>query len=317
MAAGQRYSVLFRAKDNPEKSTYFIQLESRERPTVTRGFAVLNYAKSVNNTKFFPPPAPVLTLPNITLGFLDYELNPVHNHTHSFPKAEDVTRRVTMTVHQAVQGPTIWLENHYPWTEAFPAEPYLVSLYKNDGLEFPSMTRALNNSGLDPITRAFPAQIGEVLEIVIQNTGADAGGLDVHPFHAHGAHYWDLGSGNGTFNATANEEKWAALGTRPVLRDTTVLYRYESATGNGTVQGWRAWRIKITEPGVWMIHCHILQHMLMGMQTLWVMGNSSEVLGKVPKPEVEGYLTYGGDVYGNESHWPSVVHYWDDWAQNQ
>jgi L-ascorbate oxidase len=125
------------------------------------------------------------------------------------------------------------------------------------------MSRALANNGLDPITRAFPAQIGEVLEIVIQNTGADAGGLDAHPFHAHGSHYWDLGSGNGTYNATANEAKWKESTGSPVLRDTTVLYRYEMTTKNGTDAGWRAWRLRITEPGVWMVHCHILEHMLM------------------------------------------------------
>jgi hypothetical protein len=54
-----------------------------------------------------------------------------------------------------------------------------------------------------------------------------------------------------------------------------------------------------------------------GMQTIWVMGNETEVLDKVPRPEVKGYLTYGGDVYGNESHWPTVVHYFDSWAENQ
>jgi len=58
-----------------------------------------------------------------------------------------------------------------------------------------------------------------------------------------------------------------------------------------------------------------------GMQTVWVMGNETEVL-KLPKPEVEGYLTYGGDVYGNESHWPAVLHYQDaqgagGWIENQ
>lgn len=54
-----------------------------------------------------------------------------------------------------------------------------------------------------------------------------------------------------------------------------------------------------------------------GMQTVWVMGNETELLRNVPRPEVEGYLTYGGDVYGNESHWPTLVHYSDLWAQNQ
>jgi L-ascorbate oxidase len=166
-----------------------------------------------------------------------------------------------MTVHQAVRGMTIWLENSYNWTEAFPLEPYLVSLYKDDGVEFPSMERALANNGIDPVSRAFPAQIGEVLEIVIQNTGADSGRVEAHPFHVHGRHYWDLGSGNGTYDRAANDAKWA--GKEPAVRDTTVLYRYGTSTGNGTVQGWRAWRLRVTEPGVWMIHCHILQHMVM------------------------------------------------------
>lgn len=166
-----------------------------------------------------------------------------------------------MTVHQNIRGFITWATNHYPWTEAVPAEPYLVSLYKNDSLEFPDYNRALANNGIDPVTRAFPARIGEVLEIVIQNTGADTGGLDNHPFHAHGAHYYDIGSGNGTYDPAANEAKLA--GTKPVLRDTTMLYKYGTLTGNGTAAGWRAWRLRVTEPGVWMVHCHILQHMIM------------------------------------------------------
>lgn len=53
------------------------------------------------------------------------------------------------------------------------------------------------------------------------------------------------------------------------------------------------------------------------MQSVLVFGNSTEVLTKVPTPEVEGYLTYGGSVYGNESFWPTVVHFQDMWADNQ
>lgn len=47
------------------------------------------------------------------------------------------------------------------------------------------------------------------------------------------------------------------------------------------------------------------------------MGNETELLGKVPAPQVEGYLTYGGNVYGNVSHYPEVVHFNDLWAGNQ
>lgn len=138
-----------------------------------------------------------------------------------------------------------------------------MSLYKSDDVYFPSMERALANEGIDPITRVFPAQIGEVLEIIIQNTGADANGLDAHPFHAHGLHYYDIGAGNGTYNATENEAKLASLGHTPVMRDTTMLYRYGMTIKNGTLAGWRGWRLRVEQPGAWMIHCHILQHMIM------------------------------------------------------
>jgi L-ascorbate oxidase len=103
------------------------------------------------------------------------------------------------------------------------------------------------------------------------------------------------------------------------------------------LSGWRAWRIRIEQPGVWMIHCHLLPHMVFGMQTVssyrdkmplfqltamanasqvWVMGNSSQVLA-VDQPDVEGYLNYGGSVYGNKTHAPEVVHYFTNWTQTQ
>ena len=53
--------------------------------------------------------------------------------------------------------------------------------------------------------------------------------------------------------------------------------------------------------------------MLMGMQTVWVFGDEADLLpgsGEGVSPvDVSGYLTYGGDVVGNASHAPSVVHF--------
>lgn len=45
------------------------------------------------------------------------------------------------------------------------------------------------------------------------------------------------------------------------------------------------------------------------------MGNQSEVLGLIARPGVEGYLTYGGSVVGNETHPPDVIEFFslDDW----
>lgn len=216
----------------------------------------------------------------------------------------------------------MWAQDETPWIESFPTEPYLVSLYKNDSIEFPSIERAQANGGIDPVTRTFPASLGEVIEIIIQNTGSDVGSVDVHPFHAHGAHYYDLGSGNGTYDYIENEEKIRGLSL--ARRDTTMLYKYAEKTIPGIDMGWRAWRLRVTEPGVWMVHCHILQHMVMGtclpslcspltndnigMQTVWVMGTEDEIM-RVPIEHILGYLEYGGSVNGNETHDPHVVHF--------
>lgn len=80
--------------------------------------------------------------------------------------------------------------------------------------------------------------------------------------------------------------------------------------------------------GAWMMHCHVLQHMIMGlwnhlglglpcplthlltnlllgMQTVWVFGNASSILAKFPNPPfVNGYLDFGGDAYGNDTYDP-------------
>ena len=225
IGSGQRFSVLLHTQSKPNKQQYFLQLETRERDNLTRSYAVINYGPPFNssNLLFYPPTSPPLTLPPTDISFLDYQLRPHYSPTYSsrdLPTAAEVTRRVNITVHLSEpDGALIYLEDGYTWNEGLLKEPYLVSLYKNDSVEWPCMARALNNSGLDPITRAFPAEIGEVLEIVIQNTGSDGGEMETHPWHAHGAHYWDLGSGEGVYDAVANEAKWANSTGKPVKRE--------------------------------------------------------------------------------------------------
>lgn len=272
IGSGQRFSVLFKTKPRNDlsKSQFFLQLETRDRPSLTRSYAILDYKIPSSKRVIVPKASPLtlptgeppLTLPPTTLGWLDYQLLSLFPNP-DFPLTSEVTRRVTIRTHQIIgKGSITWAQDDAPWIESFPKEPYLVSLYKNDSTKFPSLIRAHKNHGIDPITRVFPADIGEVIEIIIQNTGSDVGSVDVHPFHAHGAHYYDLGSGNGTYDPATNEEKLKGLNL--AKRDTTMLYKYTEKTTPGADMGWRAWRLRVTEPGVWMIHCHILQHMVMG-----------------------------------------------------
>lgn len=311
IAGGQRYSVLLKSKSegdlrNANRRQFYMQLTTLARPEVLTNFAVLDYSSGIGvdvTTVPSPPPLPVAKL---VQGWLDYELEPFHPD-QTFPKLEEVTRRIIINVHQNVSDHVIWLQNGYDWVQTLPQAPYLVDIYTGKLDPAETYHRAISRgNGFDNVTRTFPAKMGEVLEIVWQNRGTvNNGGVDAHPFHAHGRHYYDIGGGDGLYNATANEERLRTY--QPIQRDTSVLYRYRKETEPLAPSGWRAWRIRVTNAGVWMYHCHILQHMVMGMQTVFTFGDRGDILAQMG-PVDPGYLTYGGSAYGNATWAPRVQH---------
>lgn len=234
VSPGQRFSFLLDTLKKPEKQYYYIQVESREFGNLTRSFAVLNYGppETVSSPPVYPPASLSLTLPKTDPYWIEYSLRPYNNPKHpaashnalDFPTAKEVTRRVNITSHLDFPGGLFtYTINGQTWTENLVHEPYLVSLYKDGGSNWPSMERALEHDGLDPITYAFPADIGEVIEIVVQGTGSVGGGTETHPWHAHGAHYWDLGSGEGAYNREQNEARWRSSIGHPIRREYVSL----------------------------------------------------------------------------------------------
>ncbi|KAK5998734.1 Laccase-like multicopper oxidase 1 [Cladobotryum mycophilum] len=330
MGSGQRFSTLFKTKSCDDlkklgRLDYYMQIETRDRPTVVTNYAVVRYSNTCKlegsdlhvPTTSYPKTAPIKLPPTIN-GFLDYKLEPFY--PNNFPSASEVTRRVHLNAQQVMNKWLTWRNNNISWTEdsndplphVTPYSPYLVSMYKNETRYLPNYEAAVANGGLDPATFTYPAKIGEVIEIVLQHfgsitlDGSPGGSLDTHPWHAHGKHYYDIGGGEGAYDPDLAEER--LKGTNPVQRDTTMLYRYNATTKPDQVHGWRAWRLRIDDPGVWMIHCHTLQHMIFGMQTVWVFGDRDDIM-KVGAPAVSGYLEYGGNVNGNATHAPEVLHF--------
>lgn len=270
VASGQRFSVVLQTKTLAElqkagKSTYWIQYENRDRPANVSGYAILSYnvPATTASTPVVLPEIPPLSLPQQINDWVESSLTPLDPTVNPFPPLSAVTRTVAITVQQLSNGTLQWEENGDVWQTQRVYVPYLINIYQNGQAAVPNYDAALANSGWDPATLAFPAKLGEVLDIVWLNDNGPSGGWDIHPFHAHGGHYWDLGSGNGTYDAVVNEQKFQA-GYVPVKRDTTMLYRYASNGVPQTTAGWRAWRIKVEDPGAWMMHCHILAHMIMG-----------------------------------------------------
>ncbi|TDZ15356.1 Multicopper oxidase aurL2 [Colletotrichum sidae] len=318
LSSGQRFDVIFKTKTLEElngTTDYLIQLETKDRPKVYHGYGVLRYSKAAPQiTK--GPDTPPLQFSHETYNWAEYALEPLK--PNNFPKASEVTRRINIDSRQIPTQSIIWQMNGLDWNETstpYPGDqPYLINIYQNGPAAIPNYTAAINNNGWDPTTLTWPAKIGEVIEIIWHNTGSlvnpvnGSGGVDFHPFHAHGGHFFDIGSGNGTYDPEANEEKLKNY--NPVKRDTTNLYRYGEKTDSGSMAGWRAWRLRVEDAGVWMIHCHILQHMVMGMQTVWVMGDYQDITG-VPYLDATGYLEYGGNATGNATYPPTVIHFFD------
>ncbi|KAH7242664.1 Cupredoxin [Fusarium tricinctum] len=330
VSSGQRFSYLLTTKSKDEvcdgeKSQFWVRYESRDRPQVITGYALLKYRCNDETAlpKALPSSSPV-ELSNKTYDYLEYTLEGLsEENNRAFPRLSEVTRTVTIQINQilttgqyengTLNGTVAWAQNGLPWKESVQAEhnqvPYLIQVYETG--KTPNYTLALEHGGFDPETKAFPAKVGEVLDIVWENNNGPTGGWDFHPMHVHGYHVYDLGAGNGTYDAQKNEEHFKNF--TPVLRDTTNLYRYAVKGVPHNTAGWRAWRIRITEDniGAWMMHCHVAQHQVMGMATVWVFGDAEDIRGKFPAvPYTQGYLNYGGSAYGSEDTQPVVNHYY-------
>ncbi|CAN9458322.1 unnamed protein product [Alternaria alternata] len=313
LSSGQRFDALLKTKTIEElgnQTDYIIQFETKDRPAIYTGFGILRYPSNEPKITSAPTVAP-LTLTNATYDFLEYALEPLV--PNNFPHASEVTRRVHVSNVQLRQSTTIWQLDGLNWTETNPANspPYLVDIYKNGPAAMPNYTAAIENSGWDPYTLTWPAKLGEVIEIILENTGSlvdNNGGFDFHPFHLHGAHFYDCGSGNGTYDPVENEKKLANY--NPVQRDTTNLYRYRSKGTAGDDEGWRCWRLRVQDAGCWMLHCHVLQHMIMGMQSVWIMGEWEDI-ARIPYSGAQGYLDFGGTAYGGQDISP-VAYHWNE-----
>lgn len=96
-------------------------------------------------------------------------------------------------------------------------------------------------------------QEGDVVEFVLQNARSIGGVAEFHPWHAHGHSVWEVGHGQGIFNADVDVAQYNLV--NPVLRDTISLQPL----------GWVAVRFVADNPGAWLFHCHILSHQIMGI----------------------------------------------------
>lgn len=102
--------------------------------------------------------------------------------------------------------------------------------------------REMINGEVFPNTETFNVKVGQVYKVRFENADKMAGMS--HPMHIHGAHFQIISKNGHPTN------------------DTTWYDTYPMDQGIKTDIA-----IKFDEPGVWMVHCHILNHEDNGMMT--------------------------------------------------
>lgn len=85
-----------------------------------------------------------------------------------------------------------------------------------------------------------------------------------HPIHKHSVKMWLIGSGQGAFNFSSIEEAMKVIPQNFNLVDPP---RRDGFATVGALAGptWTAVRYHVTNPGAWLIHCHISTHLMGGM----------------------------------------------------
>jgi len=138
-----------------------------------------------------------------------------------------------------------------------------------------------------PASSPLRVELGQVVDIVIQNTVAGNGVCEQHPWHLHGNEFYLVGSGSGKFDPVESPKSYNLV--NPARLDSTTVY--PSDYGNprdgthtpGTWQapcGWIALRFTGEMPGMHLFHCHIDWHMVMGMGMVFDV--ASEAAGSPP-----------------------------------
>ncbi|KAI1438412.1 Cupredoxin [Xylaria sp. CBS 124048] len=135
---------------------------------------------------------------------------------------------------------------------------------------------------------AFTVGYGEVLEIVINNKDSA-----IHPFHLHGHQFQIIErpkSNKGSWSPTAAR----LIPSTPIRRDTVAVFANSHAI----------LRIEATNPGVFLLHCHIEWHVEMGLTATLIEAPERLINYEIPQNHIDicaaQDIPTAGNAAGNE-----------------
>lgn len=258
---GQRYDVIVHANQQP--TSYWMRIFTSESKTI---------APSVILSPFRYDTAPSVT-PNTTqksiaeANYLPrYHLSPIGG----FPSA-------LRSLYDDEVPKDYDVEYYIKFTSA--DGRYLVNGKSFDmhSINPPLIWRVFNNEPLpDHVGEFITLPYNKVIQLVIESTV-----MMGHPLHMHGHHMYVMGGGLGSW-----DKNLSSLNTKdPHVRDTISMGRNQ----------WMVTRFVSNNPGVWMFHCHVENHLMKGMGMAFI--EAPEMLFTVFPPP--GFPNCGNYIYNN------------------
>jgi len=110
--------------------------------------------------------------------------------------------------------------------------------------------------------------LGERVQIIFENTMSDDGDCEQHPWHLHGHDFHVVANGPDAYDAEDRIliDQIVANRSDFIVRDVVTLFPdqvVENTTSKAPC-GWTAIRFVADNPGIWLTHCHLTPHQIMG-----------------------------------------------------
>ena len=189
-----------------------------------------------------------------------------------------------------------------------PAQPTLAWAWSLSGVE---SYNSSNDDTVPPLLYQNPANIpqsdliletysNQWVDLIIKIAGPVA---EPHPIHKHANKFYMIGAGIGDFNFTNTAD--AITAGYPInLQNPPYVDGFTSipAEGNNT---WMIFRYQVTNPGAWLLHCHVQSHFSGGMAVAILDGidafpSSPSDVGKVcPGTGVSNYPGLSSSTSGS------------------
>lgn len=253
---GQRYSVLVHTDQKIDN--YLMTSKMIPGPGPDNGLAILHYkgASSTASLRKLIRPGETDEQDELT----EWMIPEIHHSTsiqqsqiYQFPREYD-REIVIRSTQEVIGGYTKFTVNDIVFQA--PKENFLKQLRRRvDITNYPGV---------------YPIRVGEAVQIVFQNRFSSLGVCEQHPWHMHGHTFYVVGSGPDEYDRDTAEVIFNENVTKNSIqfRDVVTLYpnRSDNETMVGTPCGWVAIRFIANNPGVWLVHCHLVAHMIMGKE---------------------------------------------------